>query len=244
MDAIPSSIFLVLALALLAMAGGMGVWLFSYVKKEGLDSPKRERPPVTETPPKLEASAQSDVRELLSIYRMEKGDLAIFVQGERYHHLREIRDQRLGNETVEAIKHVMTFAEGWLPTIQQPTPQSTSSRQESTTVDEEAFLEQLRQKDLFPVEKPSTGLFSSRRRRKASRPLTPLRTPAEEINELVQKRLQERRGEIKQDIYLSTGVDGSLCIRVGLQTCTSPDDIADPQIRALVQDAVREWEEG
>jgi len=242
MDTIPSSVFLLVVLALLAMAGGLGVWLYNYVKNQGLDSPKRERPPITETPKSGDA-AQAGARELLSIYRMEKGDLAIFVQGERYHHLREIRDTRLGNETVEAIKHVMAFAEGWLPSVQQQTPQPPAPP-ESTAMDAEAFLEQLRQRDLFPAEKPAPGLLGARRRRSAPQPLPPLRTPADEINELVQKRLQARPGGIKPDIHLSTGDDGSLRIRVGLQTCASPDDIADPQMRALVQDAIREWKEG
>jgi hypothetical protein len=69
-------------------------------------------------------------------------------------------------------------------------------------------------------------------------------TPADAINELVQQRLQERPDMARQIISITTGADGGLRIRVGLKTFTDAGAIPDPEARALVQDAIREWKEG
>lgn len=240
MDAIPASVFLVLALALLSLAGGLGVWVYKYFTGGGSESQKRERPPTTKASAEVEVAAEAGAQELLSVCRTEKGELVIFVQGQRYQHLREIKDPQLGNETVKAIRRMLTFAEGWLPSLsQEPSPPSPTQ----STVDEESFLEQLRQGDMFPVGTSPPGLFS-RRKRKPPQPLAPLLTPADEINELVQQRVQERPDMAKRDIRITTSADGSLRIRVGLHTFTKVDDISDPEVKSLVQDVIREWKEG
>ena len=171
----------------------------------------------------------ADEQELLRVSRTDKGDLAIFVQGQHYRHLREIKDPQVGHETVEALKTMLAFAEGWLPTPQQTSPQSTARK---STVDEEAFLEQLRRSDLF-----SAG---SAVRPSQPEPLIPVK----EINDLAQKRLRERSDLAGRHIRLTTGVDGSLCIYVDQQAFDAVGDIPDPQIRTLIQDAIREWEGG
>ena len=238
MDAIPAPVFLILALALLSLAGGLGVWIYNYFTGGGSKSQKRA--PDIKSSAVVDAAAEASAQELLSVCRTEKGELVIFVQGQRYQHLREIKDPRLGDETVKAIRRMLTFAEGWLPSpSQEPSPPSPTQ----STVDEESFLEQLRQGDMFPVETSPPGLFS-RRKHKPSQPLAPLLTPADEINELVQQRVQERPDMAKRDIRITTSADGSLRIRVGLHTFTKVDDISDPEVKSLVQDVIREWKEG
>jgi hypothetical protein len=238
MDAIPAPVFLILALALLSLAGGLGVWLYNYLTGEGSKGLNRRRPPAVRSPAEIEG-AETGAHELLSVHRTEKGELTVFVQGQHYQHLREIKDPQLGNETVEAIRLVLTFAEGWLPSMQQEPSQPSPAQ---PTVDQEAFLEQLRQSDLFPAETPSPGLFSQRRRR-SPQPLAPLVTPADEINELVQQRVQQRSGMARQDIHITTSADGSLRFCVGLHTFTEIDQITDPAVKELIQDAIREWKE-
>jgi hypothetical protein len=243
MDTIPSFVFLVFALILLALAGGLGFWLYNYITGGGTGDGKHERPSVVEASAGEEATMETDAQELLSVRRTKRGDLAVFVQGARYHHLREIRDPQLGQETVEAIRRVLAFAEGWLPSLRQEPSQPPSAE---SNVDEEAFLEKLRQSDMFSLEAPSSGPFGRRSRggRRPFQPLEPLLTPADAINELVQQRLQERPDMARQIISITTGADGGLRIRVGLKTFTDAGAIPDPEARALVQDAIREWKEG
>ncbi len=240
MDTIPAPVFLIFALALLALAGGLGMWLYNYVMGESADEKRRERPPTTRATAATDLTAVADTQELLSVYRMEEGELAVFVQGLRYEHLREVKDTQLGNETVEAIRRVLVFAEGWLPSIRQEPPQPASTK---PAVDEAAFLEQLRQSEMFPLESPPPGLFGSPQPKKRAlfQSQTPLTTPADQINELVQRRLQEREDMARRHITITTGTDGGLSIRVELQTFGEVDSIPDPQVRELVQDAIREW---
>lgn len=234
MDAIPTPVFLVLFLALLALAAGIGVWLYNYATGGGAGSSKGERSPTAKASAEMETSIPASAQELLSVHRLERGELAIFVRGQRYYHLRGIKDAQMGIDAVEAVVHVMSFAEGWIPTIQsaqqsKPTPKS--------IVDQEAFLEQLRQSDLFP-DPQSTG-----QRRRLSRSPAPLVTPADQINDLVQQRVQEQPDMAKRDIRITTSADGSLRFRVGLDTFTEVDDISDLEVKTLIQDAIREWKE-
>lgn len=165
-------------------------------------------------------------QELLRVSRTKKR-VEVFVQGQRYRHLREVADAQVGREAIEAIKAVLAFAEGWLPTPRQTPPLPAP---EKPAVDQEGFLERLRQSDLFPSDS-------------SSEPSPPGPLPlVKEIDELVQRRLRERPELAKQRVRLISGEDGSLCIYVGQQTFSSVDDVSDPQVQALIQDAIREWE--
>jgi hypothetical protein len=168
----------------------------------------------------------TDERELLRVSRTKKG-LAVFVQGRRYRHLREIANSQMGRETIEALKAVLTFAEGWLPTPQQAPPPPVP---EKPIVDQEAFLERLRQSKLFPSDSSS----------EPSEPES-LRL-VEEIDDLVQQRLRKRPDLAEQRVRLDSGADGCLRIHVGQQVFGSVDDVSDAQVQALIQDAIREWE--
>jgi hypothetical protein len=232
MDAIPSIIYLILALGAFAVAGGLLVWVTGYIRgKSKENSKERERSPTSVTPAEPGTIAPAGERELLRISRTKKDDLAIFVQGQRYRHLREIKDPQVGRETIEALKVMLAFSEGWLPTSRQAPPQPEPAAQKST-VDEEAFLERLRRSDLFSVGSPA----------RSSQP-APL-IPVKRINDLVQERLRERPDLAGRNIHLTTGVDGTLLIYVAQQTFDAVGDIPDPQVRALIQDAIREWECG
>ena len=238
MDTIPSFVFLILALALLALAGGLGIWIYNFLTGEGSESPKRERSSATGMSA-VEASVAAGAQELLSVHRLKRDELAVFVRGQRYYHIRGIQDPQLGIEAVEAVVRVMAFAEGWLPILQQQVSQSSPTK---PTVDAETFLKQLRQSELFPQETSPPGLLGSLGR-KSSQPLAPLLTPADEINNLVHERMQERPDMARRDIRITTSTDGSLHFRIGMETCTEVDNISDPEVKALIQDAIREWKE-
>ena len=231
MGILPAFFYLILALAAFAAAAGLLVWVIRYVGRSGRNPGKHPDPTDASAPP------PTGEQELLRVLRTQKGELAIFVQGRRYRHLREISDRQVGHETVEAIKAVMAFAEGWLPKLRQPASQSDSGPDyrpddRAPTVDEEEFLERLRRADMFAQRHPS--------RPSTSGPLIPV----EAINDLLQERLQERPDLLGQHVYLTTESNGSLRIYVGLEAFESIDDIPRPEVRTLIQDAIHEWEEG
>jgi hypothetical protein len=256
MDAIPPFVFLILVLALLALAAGLVIWLFGYVtgdqkrtKPPQKATEKRESSMPVGTPTGTPVDAPAITGELLSVYRMEEnGELAVFVQGQRYGHLREIKDRQLGSDVVKAIKCVMMFAEGWLPVARQESPQPVPAKPiegESVQLSAagETFLEQLRQSDLFPVEKKPAGLLDGLARRRQRRSLDPLLTPADVINGIIQQRLEGRPHLARHNIRLTTGQDGGLRFHVGLQTFTAAEEISDPEIMGFIQDAIQEWRE-
>ncbi len=231
--------YLIPALVASAIAGGLLVWLIGYISGGGKGALiGHERPPTAVVPAEPETPVPAGKQELLRVSRTEKGKLVVFVQGRRCHYLREVRDPQVGRETIEALKTVLAFAEGWLPTLRQESPQPAPGK---SSVDEEAFLEKLRQSDLFPLDEPS-GSLGRLRPHASPLPLKPLLTPADQINDLVQQRLGERPDLVKHNIRLTTGEDGGLRIHMGLQTFAAIDDVPDPEVRALIHDAIREWE--
>ena len=233
MDALPPEFFILVVGVFSAIIGGLFVWIVLYFSGWG-KSKQRPRPVVGS-----EDSGSADEQELLCVLRTKKGRPDVFVQGRRYRHLREITDPQTGHDTVEALKAVLTFAEGWLPTAQPSPPQPPPSK---PAVDEEAFLGKLRESDLFPAPKPSR--FTPPPSRPPSSSLPPLAPPADQINDLIQQRLQKWPDLVSDKVSLSTGPDGRLLIRVGLQSFRAVSDIPNSKVRALIQDAIREWESG
>jgi hypothetical protein len=234
MGALPPVIYLILTLAAFIIAGGLLIWVAGYIKSGGQgDSKRRQQPPTASALAEPGTPAPAGEQELLRVSRTKKGGLAVFVQGQRYRHLREIKDVQVGRETIEALKTVLTFAEGWLPT---PTPSQPAPRE--STVDEEAFLERLRRSDLFSLSPRRGGAGGGVKPRPG--PLIPV----EKINDLVQERLRERPELAGRHVRLTVGPGESLRIYVGQQTFDAVGHIPDLQIRALIQDAIREWEGG
>jgi hypothetical protein len=228
MGALPSFTYLALALAALAAAGLLLVWVIRYTGRRDGGNPKGRpvAPATVATPPAFAEPTLTEERELLRVARTDKGVVAVFVQGQRYHRLQEIKDPQVGCETIEALKAVLTFAEGWLP-LRQATAQAVARK---STVDEEAFLEQLRSRNLF-----SAGSSS---RLSPSEPLIPV----EVINNMVQERLRKRPDLAAQRIYMATESRGNLRIYVGMQSFEAVDEIPSAEVRALIQDAIHEWE--
>ncbi|MFQ6101823.1 MAG: hypothetical protein ACE5OS_11410 [Anaerolineae bacterium] len=240
MGALPPFVFLILTLAAFAVAGALLAWVIGHVSGKGKGSSKKREQRLTDVPPaESETTTRADEQELLRVSRTKKGDLAVFVQGQRYRHLRKITDPEMGRETIEALKAVLAFAEGWLPSTQQQVAPPTSP---APDVDQAMFLKQLRQAPPSPTVKPAglRGLLPTQAPRTMLEPLTFV----DEIDDLVQQRLQERPELTELRIRLTTDEAAGLRIQVNQQTFDSVSDIPYPQIRALIQDAIREWEGG
>ena len=234
MSSLPSLVYLILAAAAFALAVGGFVWLVAYISR-GM---KEKEPPQGEKPesPGAETHSPPDEIDLLRVSRGADGKLTIFVQGKPHRHLREITESQVGRETVEAIKAVLTFAEGWLPSIHQPPPPPPPE----SNIPPESFLRQLRYAPPPPSTKPP-GLLAPLQSRIPSNMLDPLPL-VDEIDEIVQRRLQEHPELEKRHVRLTTNPSGGLRIYVGQQAFDAVSDITDPQIKALIQDAIHEWE--
>jgi hypothetical protein len=255
LNEIPIGVFLVLIVALLVLAGGLGLWLVEYIKSSRKESSSRltvaeryEGAPEDSIKDLIQdsvAEAQSGEVELLRVARTVQGETIVFVQGQPRRHLREIKDLQRGQDTIEALKAVLAFAEGYIPASARPSQSAQTAPPQASpqapAIGEEEFLERLRHTDLFPAEQKSPGIWGLPKRRRPSEPSSPLITPADQINELVQQRLEEAPHLARYNVHVTTGADGGVCVHVGLQTYAVVDDIPEVEIRALVQDAVNRW---
>lgn len=235
LNELPAVVFLILTIGLLVLAGGLGAWLWNYITNA--DRHRRQR--AAESSPETGDMQQSDDVELLRVSRTAQGDVIVFVQGEPRQHLREIKDFQQGQDTVTALRAVLAFAEGYLPVGASTQAETSAPAPSEPPIDEETFLERLKQTDLFPLEEPKPTLWGATLSRKAQ-PLTPLTTPADQINELLQSRL-ESSSFSHRDIQITTGKDGGICIYVGAQRFTTVEEVPDAEIRALIQGAIDEW---
>jgi hypothetical protein len=64
----------------------------------------------------------------------------------------------------------------------------------------------------------------------------------DEIEEILQGYIERRPTPLPCDVHVQAGPDGALQIEIGLNTYGHPDDVPDPEIRALIKQAVTEWE--
>ena len=130
-----------------------------------------------------------------------------------------------------------------------PEPESTSAEPElvpkPSPEAEAAFLASLRAQPLSQPEppKPRGGLFG---RPKVSSPepgqLLAGFNLAEEINKIVQNRLMlSPLADITKIDILSDSAGGIL-IKVNGHIYVSPDDIADPQVKTLIKESIKQWE--
>ncbi len=200
-------------------------------------------------------TVQTNEQELLRVIRTEAGQAIVMVHGKRYQRLKDIRDGRAERDAAEGLHALLTFAEGWLPALKQASP--LPPPKESDADAREAFLAMLRQADAFssgqhgrlsPLLSGSSSVISNMDQSIqgviTSHPGKSLVAPAEQINNLVQRRLQDRPDLRKHGIIsVTTSKEGDLQFHVGLQTFAVVEDITAPQVRALIQDAIREWSE-
>ncbi len=215
MGTIPPAVF-ILFFGLAAMAAGVLLsWLVFSMRGGGESHPPEARPEVADEHP---VPVQAEGEELLSVRRVD-GEVAVFVGSRRYRRLDDVRDRQQGEMAVAAIKAVLLFAEDWLPLRRRaPEPPRPAPPDKAA-----AFIEQLEG---------------------AGGPPPPeFKPPAEAIDDLIQRRLRKWPDLVSEKVRMSTAADGSLRIHVGLQVFQRVDDVPDPRVRALIKDAIREWEQ-
>ncbi len=228
MESLPPEFLFLATLIVIALAGGLTVWLIRYVS--GREKRKRRRDPIAAEAPvpmptAAPASPSEGEQELLRVSRTDEGELVISVQGRPYRHLRQIADQQVGREAMEALKAVMAFSEGMLPSTPQAAPraQQPSPKPSSRITD-----------------KPPEPTAASTLHKPGSM-LDPLFL-VEGIDGLLQQRVRERPDMAGRFIRLATGRGGGLRIYIDQQVFESINDITDSEVRTLIQQVIREWE--
>jgi hypothetical protein len=255
MDALPVAAYALAALIPIVLVCVLTVWLIrSFTnggKKKSARQPspppapvaQEQPPPVQQAQPPaaLQAEPASPAKstgsqELLSIVRTEDGGLAVLAEGQPYRRLRDINDPRVGQDTIEAIRAILAFAEGWIPFIQEWSAE-VSKDQAPPVRSIPAQQPQHKPVRRATVSHTSTIAIPSPGSMLAPLPLI------DEVNDLVQMRLREDPDLADHLITLATALDGSLRIYVDQKVFHAVGDITDPKVKVLIQDAIREWED-
>lgn len=227
--------------------------------------------PHEEPEPEVEQPARPG--EVMRVVRdQETGRVLVEVDGQRYAHLREIRDAGVGRRVLWAIADLVRFTGGMATnpqavqhareaeagavratTSESPTPLAsplgspTSGRLTSAG----ASSPRLSDLTLLGTTEPSApqqgySLIGFFRRGLQAPPATgSVPSPTafiEEIDEILQRKVREATTPPSQPVRVASSEDGMLQIIVGIQTYHSADEVPDLQIRRLIQAAVAEWE--
>jgi hypothetical protein len=229
-----------------AVAGGLLMWLAGYINRSigGGSSARREHDlsiaaaAWAEAEAPVPTPAPAGEQQLLRVSRTDEGELTVFVQGQPCNRLRDISDPRAGREAIEALQATLAFAEGWVPFIQKELTEPAVST-EPTGPQERRPRQPLR--PVRPAADSASATVVKPGVREPGSMLDPL-TMVEEIDALVQRRLKERPDLADRLITLTIGLGEGLRIYMDQQVFQTVDEIDDPHVRALIQDAIREWE--
>jgi hypothetical protein len=129
------------------------------------------------------------------------------------------------------------------PSEPAPAEESESSNVPKPSPEAEAALLASLKAQPKPPEQPQPrrgGLF--RRSRPGPEPMLPNLNLAEEINSIVQARLLVSPLAATTDIEITDDLSGGIRIKVNGVPYASPDEVPDPEARALIKASIKQWE--
>ena len=235
-------------------------------------APAASSPPAPPASAPQAAPAAHPAEVMRVIHDREMGRVLVEVDGQRYAHIREIRDAAVGRRVLWAISDLVRFTGGLAISPQAAQSAQTgpaadgpgkdaASRTETASGAGTALGTQVAPPPLSPSQPPpasalpgadsvapqqGAGLVGYLRRGfQAPPPAEPLPSPTAwiaEIDDILQRTVRELPAPPSQPVRVTSAEDGMLQIIVGTRAYGSADEVPDPEIRALIQAAVAEWE--
>lgn len=212
-------------------------------------------------------AAPDDPGEVMRVIRdQQTGRVLVQVDGQQYAHIREIKDAQVGRRVLWAIADLLRFTGGMaanpqtLQSIQRPgeagatppavqqaaTPLAAPAQTPPAAAPAVASpAGPLAAPQTEPQEKLDVGqsIVSFFQRGFRPRVSTPTGDSfIDQVEIILQKRLAALPTPLPQDVHVQSGANGLLEIQVGLSVYHSPEEVPNPAIRKLIQDAVAEWE--
>lgn len=234
--------------------------LFFYSEEE--KSVMKAKPTVPDDPVSSEPATESDIALLLAIGRhTTTGGFVITIDGQRFDHWQALCDAGYVEQFVAIIDSVRQHAKKCVPTEHTPSPKAEQTEGQkaaaplppaSTPAVQRNTQPTPDTQKLVPLEEQdeAIGSFVGNMRKavrgrskqdKAPSLLPPLNI-ADQIEEIVQDRLRTNDAMREKYIHIRPSVDGPLSIIVGNKQYEAVVDIEDADVRAFVQEAIREWE--
>ena len=232
------------------------------------DAPPADVPPASE-PPEPAVGPPVPTDEVMRVIRdRETGQLRVEVEGRGYSHIREIADAQVGHRVLLAAADLIHFTGGMATNPRAV--QNAMSQVAGMPAPPPPPARPVRQETGEPLAPRAEGLGTEGTLASGTLPLAsaPAReryslagfflrgfqpqaetgpepaplTFIDEIEEILQKKIQDLSTPLPYAVHVTTREDGMLQIEVGLKKYGIPDDVPDSGVRELIRAAVREWE--
>ncbi len=157
--------------------------------------------------------------------------------------MKSVYTPKLGKTPEPMAPPAMAFSDN-LSTPQPPMRSKPSPPKASPEVESEFLASLQASPPQQPEQKPQKrGFLGLGRASKPSPPPLPGLNLAEEINDIVQARLDYSPTAPNTQIEITSDPGGGIRIQVNDQFYSSPDDISDQEVRALIKASIKEWED-
>ena len=225
-----------------AAIGGLLVWMYYYLQSGTQGGKARSSPDAQQD--------ETDHFELLSVSRNKANEPVIFVQGQPHRHLWEIKDLQTSRETIQAIKAVLDFANidpdktskasAARPANVQPEPSRPMPVKAPAAVQNPkasgAEQPNIEAEDVGPPSKERLSMLN-----RPGQMLEPLQF-VEDIERRFQEKIANRPDLLERRIHVTVAPSGGIRIYMDQHYFDAVGDITDPEIKALIQEAIHEWE--
>jgi hypothetical protein len=183
---------------------------------------------------------------LMQVWQAADGVLVVQVEGQRYRRLFDIRDGAVGRQVLETINRLAAFSRGEeshsAPIVQ---PSASSVQVPPPRIVEEqaqAVLDELRQPKVAPKKsRISLDPVPLRRRSEAQIPGLTLNL-AEEIDQLLQVRVDADPDFNRRYIHVTSAPDGGLRFVIDNSRYNALDEVPESDVQALIRAAITDWE--
>jgi hypothetical protein len=195
-------------------------------------------------------NSQADL--LLKVWQDSEGFLLVEVEGQRYRRLFDIQDGNVGRNVLEIINRLVAFSkgnesraadvsepQGLTPTPSTVSPPPGGFRRESPAVTLNRQNQNAQRKPKPPRITVDPVPF---RRKSAAKEIGITLNLADEIDQLVQTRLNAAPELAAHRIRVSNAPDGGLRFEVNGRYYGSLDDVPELQVQALIRAAIADWE--
>ena len=178
-------------------------------------------------------SAQTSFEVFRVMREGPTAQLVVIVDGQRYQRLSDIRDRAASRRVLEAIQDLAEFT--------PPRPELAAAELRTPITEELAVMEGEKGKV------PGDGLVGFWKRGASRRGPTGKKERSfpsmiEQIEDLLQRRLEDYPAMVGREIHFGSTPGGDLRIEVDGQFFQSLDEIPDMQVRVLLRDTIKIWE--
>jgi hypothetical protein len=228
------------------------------------EEPESEEPTMSASPAPSTAddtSSPPDAIELLRVWRdISDGSLILEINGQRFTSLSDVRSADLERRFMNVVRDLVALVKagkGAPPSSTRVTQEARPAARPAARptpepvhrTDSEATTLPKLSTDEMPSMAPSDMFRQMSQIALGRKPETPEEEPApeplsipEQINALLQQRLRTMPEFADREIEVQPSLGGMVIIKVDGQFFEGVGEVADDDVRALLQEVVREWE--